>query len=89
MKVTDASCAGSASKPPPRRSGRVPIQAQLKPATEVFRAIDRMRGALSARVTRGLSPAALALAFFDWSIHFSSSANPPTRANLLHALASV
>jgi polyhydroxyalkanoate synthase len=32
-----------------------------------------MREALSAKVTGGLSPAALALAFFDWSIHLSSS----------------
>jgi polyhydroxyalkanoate synthase len=40
---------------------------------EAFRSIDRMREALSARVTGGLSPAALALAFLDWSIHLASA----------------
>ena len=41
--------------------------------SEAFRAIDRMREALSAGATGGLSPAALALAFFDWSIHLASA----------------
>jgi polyhydroxyalkanoate synthase len=33
-----------------------------------FRAVDRMQQALGAQLTGGLSPAALALAFFDWSL---------------------
>ena len=41
--------------------------------SEAFRAIDRMRVALSAQATAGISPASLALAFFDWSIHLASS----------------
>lgn len=40
---------------------------------EAFRAIDRMREALAAQLTAGISPAALALAFFDWSIHLGVS----------------
>ncbi len=40
---------------------------------EVFRAIDRIREALNAQVTGGLSPAALAMATFDWSIHLASA----------------
>jgi len=36
--------------------------------SETFRAIDRMREAATAQWTAGLSPASLALAFFDWSI---------------------
>jgi polyhydroxyalkanoate synthase len=71
----------SQKRPTQARSGLVPIQAQLKPprreeeglGSEAFRAIDRMRESFSAKVTGGLSPAALALAFFDWSIHLSSS----------------
>lgn len=39
--------------------------------TEAYRAIDRMREAAAARLTEGLSPAALALACFDWSVHLS------------------
>lgn len=49
--------------------------------TEAFRAIDRMREAWSARITGGLSPAALALALFDWSIHLASA--PGKRLELI------
>jgi hypothetical protein len=48
--------------------------------TEAFRAIDRMREAWSARITGGLSPAALALALFDWSIHLASGAGEASGA---------
>ena len=48
---------------------------------ESFRAIDRMREALTAQWTAGLSPASLALAFFDWSIHLASA--PGKRVELL------
>ncbi|WP_440642790.1 PHA/PHB synthase family protein [Bradyrhizobium sp. PUT101] len=41
--------------------------------SEAFRSIDRMREALAAQTTGGLSPASLALAFFDWSIHLASA----------------
>ena len=39
--------------------------------SEAFRVIDRMREALNAQATGGLSPASLALAFLDLSIHLS------------------
>ncbi|WP_454627329.1 PHA/PHB synthase family protein [Bradyrhizobium cenepequi] len=41
--------------------------------SEAFRSIDRMREALAAQLSGGLSPASLALAFFDWSIHLASA----------------
>jgi polyhydroxyalkanoate synthase len=42
-------------------------------SSEAFRAIDRMREALTARATSGVSPNSLALALFDWSIHLASA----------------
>jgi polyhydroxyalkanoate synthase len=50
--------------------------------SESFRAIDRMREAFTAQWTAGLSPASLALAFFDWSIHLGSA--PGKRLELLN-----
>ncbi|AHB47342.1 poly-beta-hydroxybutyrate polymerase [Hyphomicrobium nitrativorans NL23] len=41
--------------------------------SETYRAIDRMREALSAHLSGGISPASLALAMFDWSIHLASA----------------
>ncbi len=41
--------------------------------SEAFRTIDRMREILSAQATGGLSPASLALAFLDLSIHLASA----------------
>ncbi|WP_454685406.1 PHA/PHB synthase family protein [Ancylobacter moscoviensis] len=41
--------------------------------TEGFRAIDRMSNALLAQATSGFSPASLALAFLDWSLHLASA----------------
>ncbi len=41
--------------------------------SEPFRSIDRMREAFSAQLTGGLSPASIALALFDWSIHLASA----------------
>lgn len=40
---------------------------------EKFRAIDRVREALTAQATGGLSPASLTMAFMDWSIHLASA----------------
>ena len=40
---------------------------------EAFRAIDRMREALLAQFTGGLSPASLTLAYFDWFIHLAAA----------------
>ena len=47
---------------------------------EIFRAMDRSVGALSAQMTAGLSPAALWLAWSDWAIHLAQS--PGKRAEL-------
>lgn len=48
---------------------------------EAFRAIDRMREALAAQLTAGISPAALALAFFDWSIYLGVSPGKQSRSH--------
>lgn len=40
---------------------------------EAFAAIDRMREAMGAQFSGGLSPAALALAFLDWSAHLAAA----------------
>lgn len=47
---------------------------------EAFAAIDRMAEVLSGRMTGGLSPAACALALFDWSLHLAGA--PGKRAEL-------
>jgi len=41
--------------------------------SEAYRSFDRMREVLTAQMTGGLSPTALALALFDWSIHLASA----------------
>ena len=48
-------------------------QAEESLGLEAFRSIDRMREALTAQVTAGLSPAALALAFMGWSMHLAAA----------------
>lgn len=49
--------------------------------TEAFRSIDRMREALTGQFSGGLSPSALTLAMFDWSIHLASA--PGKRMELI------
>ncbi len=62
------------------RSASLP-SAEESVGSEAFRAIDRMREALTAQSTGGISPASLALAFFDWSIHLASA--PGKRLELI------
>lgn len=64
----------------PARSALLPA-AEESVGSEAFRAIDRMREALTAQSTGGISPASLALAFFDWSIHLASA--PGKRLELI------
>ncbi|MBS7700950.1 alpha/beta fold hydrolase [Chelatococcus sp. YT9] len=45
---------------------------------EAFAAVDRMREALTAQMTGGLSPAATALALFDWSVHLAHAPGKQT-----------
>ncbi|ARQ00541.1 polyhydroxyalkanoate synthase [Pseudorhodoplanes sinuspersici] len=52
---------------------RQPLPRDEITSGEAFHAIDRMAEALSAQATGGLSPAAIALAFFDWSIHLAAA----------------
>lgn len=40
---------------------------------EAFRSIDRMQEALGGQLTAGLSPAAMALACFDWMLHLAAA----------------
>ena len=46
---------------------------QAGDADEVFRTADRLWSAQRGQVTGGLSPAALALAFIDWSVHLGNA----------------
>jgi polyhydroxyalkanoate synthase len=50
--------------------------------SEAFRSIDRMSEALIAQRTAGLSPAAIALAYFDWWLHLAAA--PGKRMELAH-----
>ncbi|MGV6871512.1 PHA/PHB synthase family protein [Pseudochelatococcus sp. B33] len=52
---------------------------------EGFKAIDRIREALSAQFTGGLSPAALSIAYLDWAIHLAHA--PGKRAELAYRAA--
>jgi polyhydroxyalkanoate synthase len=73
----------------PLASPRTPLQpvpgGQETLGLEAFRSIDRMREALSAQFTGGLSPQALALAYFDWWIHLAAA--PGKRAELAYKAA--
>ncbi|SJZ31104.1 Poly-beta-hydroxybutyrate polymerase N terminal [Enhydrobacter aerosaccus] len=40
---------------------------------KAFRPVDRMHKALTGQATGGISLVALALAYFDWSIHLASA----------------
>ena len=53
--------------------------------SEAFHAMDRIREALSGKLTGGLSPAAIALAYFDWSIHLAAA--PGKRMELAYKAA--
>ncbi len=63
MSLPASSPPGSASAPSPWDSHSV--------NSEAFRAIDRMREALTGRATGGISPASITLALFDWSLHLA------------------
>ena len=67
--------------PRPNSTSSVPTAGEAL-GLEAFRSIDRMREALSAQLSGGLSPQALALAFFDWSIHLASA--PGKRLDLAY-----
>ncbi|WP_085467812.1 alpha/beta fold hydrolase [Mesorhizobium australicum] len=50
-----------------------PVPAREELGSEAFRAIDRMREAMTARMSAGLSPTALAMAQFDWWTHLMAA----------------
>jgi polyhydroxyalkanoate synthase len=58
---------------PPPSSGRPAAAHEPDDSDEVYRTLDRMREALTAKFSGGISPAAFALALFDWSIHLASA----------------
>ncbi|NCU20766.1 poly-beta-hydroxybutyrate polymerase, partial [Candidatus Falkowbacteria bacterium] len=49
---------------------------------EAFQSFDRMREALLAQVTGGLSPAAVTLAMTDWALHLAAA--PGKQAELAY-----
>lgn len=50
-----------------------PSRVEADSESEAYRAFDRMREALIGHATGGLSPAAIAMALFDWSVHLASA----------------
>ncbi len=74
------------TRPTSPTSEVIPGQYEHEPlGLEVFRSFDRVYEALIAQITGGLSPAALSLAFFDWSIHLTGA--PGKRAELVYKAA--
>ena len=78
---TRTSPISSAASPSQVRSRPLASEDEDGVPSEGYRAIDRMREALSAEATGGLSPGTLALALFDWSIHLASA--PGKRMELI------
>ena len=62
-----------------------PAASASESSSETYRALDRMREAVTGQMSGGLSPAALALALIDWSIHLASA--PGKRLELLEKAA--
>ncbi len=52
---------------------QTPIPEDHDDKDEGYRAVDRLWSAQRGRLTGGLSPAALALAFIDWSVHLANA----------------
>lgn len=70
---------------PPEDVPRVEARRDDGIGSEAFRAVDRMREAFTAQLSGGLSPASVALAMFDWSIHLASA--PGKRMEVLDTAA--
>jgi polyhydroxyalkanoate synthase len=69
--ITNSTVADAASQRH-QAAGPTPLpKAAESSGYEGFRAIDRMTAAFSAPATAGISPAALALAYFDWWVHLA------------------
>lgn len=65
------SAAGEAwTATPPEAVGDAPVSRE---APEAPSSIDRLMNAAMARLTLSISPASLALAYFDWALHFAVS----------------
>lgn len=54
-------------------AGQRPLTSSAQAAGNPFRALDHAKEAWLARLTGGFSPAALTLAFLDWSIHLAAA----------------
>ncbi len=61
------------TRPVPARNAVLPDGADIAASTAPFRALDHAKEASIARMTAGLSPAALALAVADWRIHLAAA----------------
>ena len=46
---------------------------QYESSAEAYRTIDRVREALTGQMSGGISPAAFAMAMFDWSLHLAAA----------------
>ncbi|WP_287884394.1 MULTISPECIES: PHA/PHB synthase family protein [Paracoccus] len=71
----------SAPKPAVASAELPPVPCPEPLGREAFRTFDRMREAMTAQFTGGLSPAALTLALQDWTMHLAAA--PGKRMELL------
>ena len=71
----------AALAPPPKEEPLTRLQRDDSLGSEIYRSIDRMREALAAQASGGISQTSLALAMFDWSIHLASA--PGKRLELI------
>lgn len=56
--------------------------AHLDPENDIFKSVDRLAHAMLGRMTYGISPASLMLAYFDWALHLADS--PGKQLSLAH-----
>lgn len=76
-------------KKPYSRISRIPSQSSSKecalgtsPKTDLYRNIDRLAHGIMARMTYGISPSSLSMAYWDWITHLNYS--PGKKMELLH-----
>ena len=55
------------------QAGPLPESEDIDPAAAMAAGFDRLLHAYAARVTRGISPSAVGMAFFDWWVHLAVS----------------
>ena len=73
QKPSAKAAAAPRTKQPSASAAPAPATAGESLGGEAFRSFDRMREALSSRLTGGVSPGSVAMASFDWAFHLGSA----------------